>query len=168
MSGIHAQGTVIIHSAPRALVSHVEWAIGRLLGGPINVRWTPQPLSPGSFRTQYSWTADEAFGATLASELMGWGALRFEIIQDQGSGADGWRWAYTPRLGLFQGQMDSLGSALVSEHRLKAILENREATANELRQQFLAVVGQPWDDELESFRVAGADSPVIWLRSVSN
>ena len=168
MTGISAQGTVIIHSAPRALVSHVEWAIGRLLGGPINVRWTPQPLSPGSFRTEYSWAADEAFGANLASELIGWSALRFEIIQDQCFDADGWRWAYTPRLGLFQGQMDSLGSALVSEHRIKAILDASQTTTEQLKEELLAVVGKPWDEELESYRVAGADAPVIWLRSASN
>ena len=29
-------------------------------------------------------------------------------------------------------------------------------------------MGEPWDEELENFRLAGAEAPVIWLRSVSN
>lgn len=167
MTGISAQGSVIIHSAPRALVPHIEWAIGRLLGGPIVIHWMPQPLAPSSLRANYSWQADEGFGAALASELLGWEALRFEIIQDQALQSDGWRWAYTPRLGLFQSQMDSLGSALVTEHRMRAILEEPTHSLDELQSKFLAAIGQPWDDELESFRVAGADAPVIWLQSVS-
>lgn len=166
MTGISAQGSVIIHSAPRALVPHIEWAIGRLLGGPITIHWMPQPLAPGSLRANYSWQSDESFGASLASELIGWGAIRFEIIQDQALQADGWRWAYTPRLGLFQSQMDSLGSALVTEHRMRAILEEPTVSLADLHSKFLAAIGQPWDEELENFRVAGADAPVIWLQSV--
>ncbi len=168
MNGISAQGMVLIHSAPRALLPHVEWAIGRLLGGPTGIKWTPQPLGPGSFRAEHQWQADASFGAILASELMGWGALRFEIIQDQAPTTDGWRWAFTPRLGLFQGQMDSMGSVLLSEHRIRAMLETNGSNLLDLQSEMRNALGEPWDEELEAFRLAGADAPVIWLRSVGN
>ena len=168
MNGISAQGMVIIHSAPRALLPHVEWAIGRLLGGPTAIKWTPQPLAQGGFRAEYHWQSSESFGSVLTSELMGWGALRFEITQDQTPGVEGWRWAFTPRLGLFQGQQASMGNVLVNEHRMRAILENNPKDAAAIERELRNAMGEPWDEELENFRLAGAEAPVIWLRSVSN
>lgn len=168
MNGISTHGMVLIHSAPRALLPHVEWAIGRLLGGPTGMTWTRQSLSAAEYRTEYRWTADESFAAVLASELMGWGSLRFEITQEQTESLEAWRWAFTPRLGLFQGQMDSMGSVLVSEHRMRAILAESGSNLAQLKREVRAALGEPWDEELEPYRVAGADAPVIWLRSVSN
>ena len=167
MDAMTAQGMVIIHSAPRALLPHVEWALGRLMGGPTTIKWTPQPLANGTFRAEHHWSGSVAFASTLASELIGWAALRFEIIQDQTPGVDGWRLAYTPRLGLFQSQMDSMGNVLLNEHRIKAMIDD-EAGAASIAEQLRIALGEPWDEELEAFRIAGAEAPVIWLRSVSN
>ena len=163
MTGISAQGSVIIHSAPRALLPHVEWAIGRLLGGPTGMTWTRQSLSNSDYRTEYRWAADESFAAVLASELMGWGSLRFEITQEQSSTLEAWRWAYTPDLGLFQGQMDSMGSVLVSEHRMRAILAENGSNLSQLKREVRTALGEPWDDELEPFRHAGDGARVVWL-----
>lgn len=167
MNAITAQGMVIIHSAPRALLPHVEWAIGRIVGGPTTIKWTPQPLANGTFRAEHHWQGSDGFASNLASELIGWTALRFEIIQDQAPGVDGWRLAYTPRLGLFQGQMDSMGNVLLNEHRIRAMIDEERENVSVAGQLRIAL-GEPWDEELEAFRIAGAQAPVIWLRSVSS
>ena len=89
MTGISAQGSVLIHSAPASLLPHVEWAIGRLLGGPAGLTWTPQPALASTFRTELEFDSSTSFGAVLASELLGWGSLRFEIIQHESLGVAG-------------------------------------------------------------------------------
>ena len=50
-----ARGVVFIHSAPRALCPHVEWAAGRALGHPVNFDWRAQPVLGGAQRTEYYW-----------------------------------------------------------------------------------------------------------------
>lgn len=167
MNGISTQGMVYIHSAPRALLPHVEWALGRLLGGPIGLDWQPQNQAPGQFRAETNFNADPVFGALASSELLGWGSLRFEIIQDAANEADGWRWAFTPSLGLFQGQLDSLGNLLVNEHRVHSIFDSATDLI-EAKQLMAKALGEPWDVELEPFRFAHDEASVVWLKSVSN
>jgi hypothetical protein len=165
MTGISAQGSVLIHSAPASLQPHVEWAIGRLLGGPAGLTWTAQPALSGTFRTELAFDSSVSFGAVLASELLGWGALRFEIIQHESFGVAGWRWAYTPSLGLFQGQIDALGNTLVTEHRLNSILDESNGAGADLKAQLRLAMGHPWDLELERYREAGELAPVVYLRA---
>ena len=165
MTGISAQGLVLIHSAPASLMPHVEWAIGRLLGGPAGLTWTPQPALASTFRTELEFDSSTSFGAVLASELLGWGSLRFEIVQHESLGVAGWRWAYTPSLGLFQGQIDSLGNSLVTEHRLNSILDAPNGAWADLKTQVRLALGQPWDLELERYREAGEQSAVVYLRA---
>lgn len=173
MNGISAQaapatGMVFIHAAPAVLVPHIEWAIGRHLGGPAGLQWASQPAETGHLRTEQAWVSKPSFGAMLASELLGWGSIRFEIIQDEADGNPGWRWVFTPSLGLFQGQIDSLGNALVNEHRLRALADSDSANLADLRHQIRLAIGEPWDAELEKLREASEDSPVVWLRLVAN
>lgn len=163
-----AQGMVFIHSAPAALMPHIEWALGRHLGGPVGLQWAAQPAKSSHFRTEHAWVAKPSFGAMLASELLGWGSISFEIIQDQAQGHPGWRWAFTPSLGLFQGQIDAMGNTLVNEHRLTALADFDVENLAELRNQMRLAIGEPWDRELEELRYASAESPVVWLRSVAN
>jgi hypothetical protein len=160
MNGISAQGMVFIHSAPRALLPHLEWTIGRILGGPISPRWIP--IGPALFRTEFHWQGDTFTGAELTAELMGWKSLRFEVT------ADGYRWSFTPKLGLFHSETDEAGNLLVNEFRMKAALQIAGSNAIELQRQMRLLIGQPWDDELEAYRQQGADAPIIWLKSASN
>jgi hypothetical protein len=146
---------------------HVEWALGRLLGGPIGLEWQPQNQAPGQFRAETNFTADLNFGALASSELLGWGSLRFEIVQDAANEADGWRWAFTPSLGLFQGQLDSVGNLLVNEHRVRAIFDSA-TDLHDAKQLMARSLGEPWDLELEPFRFAHDESSVVWLKSVSS
>jgi hypothetical protein len=43
--------------------------------------------------------------------------------------------------------------------------EDADPDAN-LAEDIARLLGQPWDDELEPFRVAGDESPVRWLHRV--
>lgn len=166
MNGISSQGMVFIHAAPRALLPHLEWAIGRILGGHRGVSW--QHLRDNLFHAELGWTGDEFTGSDLVSELLGWGSALFEITQDPSGLSDGLRWSYTPKLGLFQTQIDSAGNILVNEFQLKLALEESGSNAFELQRRMRLLLGAPWDEELENFRAAGELAPVIWLRSVAN
>jgi hypothetical protein len=45
-------------------------------------------------------------------------------------------------------------------------MESAGSDAFELHRELRIVLGQAWDDELEAFRHATEDSPVIWLHKV--
>ena len=160
MNGVATQGMVFIHSAPRALLPHLEWTMGRILGGPIQPRWLP--IGPSQFRTEFHWEGDERTGADLTAELMGWKSLRFEVTNDR------YRWSFTPALGLFQADTDDAGNILVNEFRMRTALEFAGSNAIELQRQMRMLMGQPWDEELEQFRIHGAEAPIIWLKSATN
>ena len=42
-----AQGVLFVHSSPRALCPHVEWAAGTALGAAVNFDWQQQPVLRG-------------------------------------------------------------------------------------------------------------------------
>lgn len=165
MNGAITRGVIFVHSAPRALCSHVEWAVGTVLDRGVSFEWTPQPAANGMFRAEYSWAGATGTGAELASALRGWTHLRYEVTEDQSFGADGGRWSHTPELGIFYAQTDAHGNVVVPEDRVRAALEHVSDPAR-LRRELDLVLGQAWDDELEPFRYAGAGAPVRWLHRV--
>ena len=75
------RGVLLVHSAPRALCPHIEWAAGGVLGVRLTLDWIPQPAAPGLSRTELSWQAEAGTGARLASALRGWAHLRYEITE---------------------------------------------------------------------------------------
>jgi hypothetical protein len=160
MDGISAQGMVFVHSAPRALLPHLEWTMGRILGGPISPRWLP--IAAAQFRTEFHWRGDDYSGADLTAELMGWKSLRFEVTTGS------YRWSFTPTLGLFQANTDDAGNILINEFQVKHALASTGSNAIELQRQMRSLLGQPWDEELEVFRKYGAEAPIIWLNSAAN
>lgn len=159
-------GMLYVHSAPRALCPHVEWAAGGALGRPLNFQWIPQPALPGAFRTEVVWEGPVGMGATIASALRGWEHLRFEVTEDQTVYSDGGRWMHTPDLGIFYAQTDSTGNVVISEDRIRSAIESAGVNPLQLHREMRLLLGQAWDDELESFRHAGDSSPVVWLHHV--
>lgn len=103
-------------------------------------------------------------GARLASALRGWEHLRYEVTEEATASTDGGRWAHTPSLGIFHSQMDTVGNVVVPEDRIRAAIESA-TNYEELREGLDLALGQAWDDELESFRHAGAGAPVRYLNS---
>ena len=161
-----ARGVLYVHSSPRALCPHVEWAAGRALGEAINFDWTDQPVLKGAQRAEYYWEGDRGTGAALASALRGWEHLRYEVTEDAGLGTDGGRWLHTPDLGIFFAQTDTAGNIVVPEGRVRYAIELAGANAMELHRELRLALGQAWDDELEPFRHASDLNSVVWLHKV--
>ena len=62
MAGATTRGVLFVHSAPRALCPHVEWAAGGVLDVRLSLDWIPQPAAPGLYRTELSWQAEQGTG----------------------------------------------------------------------------------------------------------
>lgn len=161
-----ARGVIYIHSAPRALCPHVEWAAGRALGRAVSFDWREQPVLKGAQRTEFYWEGARGLGAVIASALRGWEHLRYEVTEDAGLGTDGGRWMHTPDLGIFHAQTDTAGNTVIPEDRVRAAMESAGSDAFELHRELRLVLGQAWDEELEPFRYATDDSSVVWLHKV--
>lgn len=166
MSGPLTRGVLFVHSAPRALCPHVEWAAGSVLGIRVAMDWIPQPVTPTMFRGEFSWQAEVGTGPKLASALRGWNHLRYEVTEEPSRGADGGRWSHTPDLGLFHAVTDVHGNVLVPEDRIRVALATGISDPRKLKAELDLALGQAWDDELEPFRYAGEGAPVRWLHRV--
>src|SRR5690625_241064 len=88
MSGALTRGVLFVHSAPRALCPHVEWAVSGVLGVRAAFDWISQPAAPGLLRAEVSWQAPQGTGARLTSALRGWAHLRYEVTEEASAGAD--------------------------------------------------------------------------------
>ncbi|PFG32836.1 DUF3145 domain-containing protein [Sanguibacter antarcticus] len=165
MAGAITRGVLFVHSSPRALCPHMEWAAGNVLGEPVSLQWTEQPAAPGLFRAEYSWSGPAGTGSRLASSLRGWTHLRYEVTEEASTGTDGSRWSHTPELGIFHAATDVHGNVVIPEDRVRAALEFA-ADPRRMRDELHLALGQAWDDELEPFRYAGAGAPVRWLHRV--
>lgn len=165
MAGANTRGVLYVHSAPRALCPHIEWAAGSIFGVPVGLDWADQPAERGTVRGEYSWTGTQGAGAKLASALRGWKHLRYEVTEDASSGVDGGRWSHTPDLGIFHAATDVHGNLVVTEDRIRTAMEE-STDARSMRESLNLALGKAWDDELEPFRYAGAGAPVRWLHRV--
>ncbi len=160
------RGVLYVHSAPRALCPHVEWAVAGVLGVRVNLDWIRQPASPGTWRAEFSWHADAGTASKLASALRGWHLLRFEVTAEPCPTAEGERYSSTPELGIFHAVTGMHGDILVPEDRLRAALARSARGETDLEAEIAKLLGKPWDDELEPFRYAGEGAPVRWLHQV--
>lgn len=165
MADVMTRGVFFVHSAPRAMCPHIEWAVEQIIGVPAHFEWIDQPAAPGLVRTEILWQGKQGSGSKLASALRGWDHLRFEITEDASFGVDGSRWSHTPSLGIFHTHIDTHGNNVVSEARVKAALEHVH-DAFRMRKELDLALGSAWDEELEPFRYAGEGAPVRWLHQV--
>ena len=167
-----ARGVLFVHSACSAVCPHVEWAAAGVLGSPVNLSWTPQPAEAGTYRAELSWVGAPGTAGRLASALRGWDRLRFEVTEDASPLVEGARYSYTPTLGIFHAMTGTHGDIVVPEDRIRAALQvagSDIAVAADplgLRGELEALLGTPWDDELEPFRYAGDGAAVRWLHRV--
>ena len=160
------RGVLYVHSAPSALCPHVEWAVGGVLGAPVNLDWTPQPAQSGTYRAELSWTGQVGAASSVASALRGWKHLRFEITEEPTAGSEGVRFSSTPDLGVFHAVTGIHGDIMIPEDRLKAAVVKASLGETTLVDEVDRLLGKPWDDELETFRHAGEGAPVRWLHQV--
>ncbi|SCY16370.1 Protein of unknown function [Microbacterium sp. LKL04] len=166
MATPHARGVIFIHSAPRALCPHLEWAAGRALGHAVSFDWADQPVQPGSRRAEFYWEGPVGSGAALATVMRGWEHLRYEVTEDPTPRSDGGRWLHTPSLGIHYAQTDASGNVVVGEDRIRYAMEIAAGDMSELQRELDVALGASWDEELEPFRHASDDAPVVWLHKV--
>ncbi|AOZ72763.1 hypothetical protein BK816_05205 [Boudabousia tangfeifanii] len=165
MKGSLTRGVLFVHTSPRALCPHIEWAATDVLGYPVKLVWTAQPAAPDFVRCEVAWTGPIGTGAKLTSALRGWDHLRFEVTEEATASTDGSRWSHTPELGIFHAQMDTCGNTVVPEDRIRqAMFESKND--QEFRSRLSLALGTAWDEELEPFRYAGDGVPVRWLHRV--
>ncbi|WP_329388203.1 DUF3145 domain-containing protein [Streptomyces sp. NBC_01716] len=160
------RGVLYVHSAPRAMCPHVEWAVAGVLGARVQLDWIRQPASPGTWRSEFSWQGEAGTASKLASALRGWRMLRFEVTAEPSPTAEGERYSATPELGIFHAVTGMHGDILVPEDRLRAALARSLSGETQLEAEVAKLLGKPWDDELEPFRYAGEGAPVRWLHQV--
>lgn len=166
MATSSARGVIYVHSAPRALCPHLEWAVGRALGRAVNFEWDEQPVLPGARRAEFYWEGPVGTGASLSSAMHGWEHLRFEVTEDPTPRSDGGRWLHTPDLGIHYAQTDAAGNVVIGEDRIRYAMEIAAGDVRELQRELSVALGQAWDDELEIFRHASDQAPVVWLHKV--
>lgn len=161
-----SRGVLFVHSAPRALCPHIEWAAGSALGQAVNFDWSEQPILKGAQRAEFYWEGPAGTAAALASSLQGWDHLRYEVTEDPSLGNDGARYMHTPSLGIFFGMTDQAGNLVVAEDRIRYAIEVAGNDAAELQRELRVALGAAWDDELEPFRHASDLSSLVWLHRV--
>jgi hypothetical protein len=191
---VSARGVLQVHCAPPALCPHIEWAVAGVLGVPVSLAWVDQPAAPGAVRAELDWQGRAGASGAITSALAGWNRLRFEVTEDASPGCDAVRYSYTPALGTFTAVVAANGDIMIPEGRLRAAMslaassrdgsghddlggdeelgslrdlhEGRHpAIGGSLEAELTLLLGQPWDDELEPFRHAGAGAPVRWLNA---
>lgn len=156
------RGVVYVHSTPLAVCAHVEWAIARVLGAPVNLHWAVQPVEPSARRSECSWSGRPGTGAELASALRQWPMIRYEVTEEPSTGVDGQRFMHVPGRGLFTAAMSASGDIVVGEGQLRSALATARGPEG-LAHALGRLLGTAWDDELEPYRYAGDGAPATWL-----
>ncbi len=162
----NSSGVIQIHSAPKALTSHVEWAISGVLGSPVHLRWEQQPVAPAMLCVAQKWAGPAGSAARIASALFGWRELRFEISEDATAPNDGTHFMHTPTLGIHRVHVDATGSTYITEARLQRLCDESGDSMAAFRESVAQELGRAWDDELDVFRARIMDRSVTWLHSV--
>lgn len=161
-----ARGVLFVHSCPRALSPHVQWAVTRVMDDDIELSWQPQPVLPGAVRAEYAWRGEPGTAARLATSLRGFTGLRFEVTEEPGAGREGERFSVTPALGVYRACIGPHGDVLIPEDRVRSAMTQSAQSGESLRDLLEDLLGARWDEELEPFRYAGDGDRVRFLHRV--
>jgi hypothetical protein len=118
---------------------------------------------PGQLRAVTNWVGPVGTGARLANALRSWPVLRFEVTEDASDGVDGQRFSHVPQLGMWSGSTSANGDIMVSEMRLRGLMD---ADPGSITAELDNMLGTAWDDALEPYRSGGDGAEVTWLRGV--
>ena len=147
-----ASGLVYLHRVPLALVPHVEWTIAGVCGNQIPISWHPSLEGVSERASVVSYSGAPDAGSILATAFMNLKSMTFEVTQDPTGNDLGFRWSYSPSLGFFHASTDGAGNILLSENQIRAALVRAGDNPLKIQAEFRRLLGQAWDDELESFR----------------
>ncbi|WP_421082994.1 DUF3145 family protein [Rothia nasimurium] len=150
----HTGGYIFLHASPAALTSHLEWALDAVVGQGPPLLWKPQHHLPGHLCTDLLWEGPAGTAARIASALRPVGSTYFEITEGATASSDALRIMHTPNLGICTVTVDRQGNFTVTEDRIKYAFEQAAGNYQELYRQFSLALGEPWDEELEPFRLS--------------
>ena len=156
-------GWIEIFAAPKAMLPHVEWSLERALDCKLQITWSAQPLTPGSFQTRLRFSAPSGRAGEIATALAGWNYLRFDVCEMGGRDSDGARYLGTPSLGLHHATVGKNGDVLISENQIGAILESCYKRGLDFEEEFAKALGVEWEAELAPYR-EGQES-MRWLHA---
>ena len=139
--------------------------MARVLGVPVRMEWTEQPVDGASLRSECQWSGRVGTAGQLAAALKAWSMIRFEVTEDPSEGVDGERIVYLPGRGIHRSTMSANGDVMITEDRLRTLIANASSGEN-LAFGLEKLLGSAWDDELEPYRYAGDGAPVTMLYQV--
>ena len=146
-----AHGYLYIHAAPKSVLKNLEWGLAEVLKSPLAMKWEPQPLASGSYRSEISWNGLQETGPKLVSNLKGWHYITFELFESPTNGSDGSLYMFTPDLGLFRGTVGPHGDLMFNENQIQKILDENLRTVTVL-DSLETLMGKKWDEVLNPFR----------------
>ena len=111
--------------------------------------WSPQPLLPGTFRTQLEFRGPQGAASEIASSLRTWHYLNFEVIEGTELGGELFR--FTPELGIHRSVVDQSGAVLINENQISKVLAE-SFDEESIRDGIALIMGNAWELELEPFR----------------
>ena len=167
MSGNTTRVMLFVHSIPKALCSHVEWALAQYSKQLANFNWAIQPVASGTYRCEMQFVSDVGAATKIASILLAFPNIRFEVTEEASPGSDGQRIMFTPGLGIWRSAISVHGENLCSEDRLRSAMMTALRSGESVVDAVENVLGGPWDLELEPFRYAGDGAAVRLLHDVS-
>jgi len=144
-------GYLYLHAAPRAVLKNLEWGMAEVLQMPISLKWEPQPLLSGSYRSEVSWNGLQGTGSKLVSTLKGWHYLTFELFESSSQGSDGSLYMFAPELGLFRGTVSPTGDLVINENQIQKIL-NENLNPTLALEEIENLLGKKWDEVLDPYR----------------
>ncbi|TAM91875.1 MAG: DUF3145 family protein [Jatrophihabitans sp.] len=159
------RGVVYLHCVPAALTPHVEWALAAVIGRPVRLEWSLQPVAAPHLRAEAAWAGAVGTAAAIAASLRAWPMLVFEITEDATAASDGERLAYVPGRGFHRSTVAVNGDIVVGEERLRG-LSRRATTVEEFRHGLDELLGAAWDAELEPYRTGVPGGPRGLLHEV--
>lgn len=136
--------------------------MARVLGVPVSMSWTGQPVDPSTLRTESQWSGRVGTAGDLATALRAWPMIRFEVTEEPSPGVDGERIVHVPGRGVHRSTMSANGDILLTEDRLRTLLAT-SIGADALAHGLDRLLGTEWDVDLEPYRHAGDGAPVTWL-----
>lgn len=156
-------GYLLIHAVPVTVTPHLRWAVENVMKTAVTLNWQEQPARAGCQRAELCWSGQPGTAAQLSSALRTFDDIFFEVTERATQTTDAVRFMYTPSLGISAVGTDVLGNFTVTEDRVKYAFEQAEGSIETLYQEFSLMLGEPWDEQLEPFRVASGHSNITHI-----
>lgn len=165
-SAAMTRGVLYVHACPRALTRHVDWAVATILGEHVTLAWRTQPYLAPQMRADVAWAGPVGTAAALIGQLRTWPGLYLEVTEDPTASGPGERFALAPDLGLSRVEIGPHGDGVLTEHRLRTLIEQAAHTTDRLEELIDHALGGPWDAVLEPLRAGIDPMPARTVRVV--